>query len=70
MIIYLVLLLILSITPMIWLNYVFSKNDKILINMPFNGLQFGQMIINEKGLKVSRLKSHSQWITTIFLKEK
>ena len=51
MIIYLFLLLILSITPMIWLNYVFSKNDKILINMPFNGLQFGQMIINEKGLQ-------------------
>jgi Zn-dependent membrane protease YugP len=51
MIFYLVLLLILSITPMIWLNYVFSKNDKILINMPFNGLQFGQMIINEKGLQ-------------------
>ena len=36
---------------MIWLNHVFTKNDKILINMPFNGLQFGQMIINEKGLK-------------------
>ena len=36
---------------MVWLNYVFRKNDKILINMPFNGLQFGQMIINEKGLQ-------------------
>ena len=51
MVIYLILFLLLSITPMIWLNYVFSKNDKILINMPFNGLQFGQMIIDEKGLQ-------------------
>jgi hypothetical protein len=36
--------------PMIWLNYIFSKNDKILVNMPFNGLQFGQMVLNERGL--------------------
>ena len=51
MVIYLILFLFLSITPMIWLNYVFSKNDKVLINMLFNGLQFGQMIIDEKGLQ-------------------
>ena len=50
MIFYFVIFLFLSIMPMIWLNYIFSKNDKILVNMPFNGLQFGQMVLNERGL--------------------
>ena len=36
---------------MIWLNYVFTKNDKILVNMPFTGLEFGKIVINELGLK-------------------
>ena len=35
---------------MIWLNYVFTKNDKILVNMPFTGLEFGKIILNELGL--------------------
>lgn len=35
---------------MLWLNYVFNKNDKILINMPFNGQEFGNLILEEKGL--------------------
>ena len=50
MIFYITLLLILSIAPMIWLNYVFTKNDKILVNMPFTGLEFGKIILNELGL--------------------
>ncbi len=36
---------------MIWLNYVFTKNDQILVNMPFTGLEFGKIILNELGLK-------------------
>jgi len=42
--------------PMIWLNYIFSKNDKILVNMPFNGLQFGQMVLNERGLNSVKIE--------------
>ena len=36
---------------MLWLNYVFKKNDVVLENMPFNGLEFGNMILKEKGLQ-------------------
>jgi hypothetical protein len=36
---------------MLWLNYVFKKNDVILENMPFNGLEFGNLILKEKGLQ-------------------
>ena len=50
MIFYILILLILSIAPMIWLNYIFTKNDKILVNMPFTGLEFGKIILNELGL--------------------
>lgn len=50
MLFYFAIFLFLSMMPMIWLNYIFSKNDKILVNMPFNGLQFGQMVLNERGL--------------------
>ena len=50
MLFYFAIFLFLSIMPMIWLNYIFSKNDKVLVNMPFNGLQFGQMVLNERGL--------------------
>ena len=51
MISYLLILIFLLITPVIWLNYVFAKNDKTLINMPFNGLEFGNNILNEIGLE-------------------
>ncbi len=50
MIFYLSLLIILFLGPVIWLNYVFKKNDKILINMPFNGFEFGNNILSELGL--------------------
>ena len=42
---------IISVLPMLWLNYVFKKNDVVLENMPFNGLEFGTMILKEKGLQ-------------------
>ena len=50
MIVYLIIFLILSTTPVIWLNYVFHKNDQILINMPFTGLEFGKLILKDYGL--------------------
>ena len=50
MILYFIIFLLLSVFPMLWLNYVFNKNDKILINMPFNGQEFGNLILEEKGL--------------------
>lgn len=50
MIIYLIIFLILSTAPVIWLNYVFRKNDQILINMPFTGLEFGKLILKDYGL--------------------
>ena len=50
MFIYIIILFVLSILPMAWLNYVFKKNDAILINMPFTGLEFGETILNEIGL--------------------
>ena len=50
MIVYLIIFLILSTAPVIWLNYVFHKNDQILINMPFTGLEFGKIILKDYGL--------------------
>lgn len=50
MIVYLFIFLILSTAPVIWLNYVFHKNDQILINMPFTGLEFGKLILKDYGL--------------------
>mgnify|MGYP001219342985 FL=1 len=50
MFVYIIILFVLSILPMAWLNYVFKKNDTILINMPFTGLEFGETILNEIGL--------------------
>ena len=47
MIIYFIIFLILSTVPVIWLNYVFHKNDQILINMPFTGLEFGKLILKD-----------------------
>ena len=50
MIAYIIIFLILSTAPVIWLNYVFHKNDQILINMPFTGLEFGKLILKDYGL--------------------
>ena len=49
--IFLIILLSISILPVIWINYVFKKNDEILPNMPFNGIEFGNQLIKELELK-------------------
>ena len=49
--IFLIVLLSISILPVIWINYVFKKNDEILPNMPFNGIEFGNLLIKELELK-------------------
>ncbi len=49
MIIYLILLFI-YFSPIIWFNFIFNKYDKILENMPFNGLEFGEQILKENNL--------------------
>jgi len=51
MALYLIFFFIVFFLPMLWLNYVFKKNDAILENMPFNGLEFGNLILKEKGLQ-------------------
>ena len=56
MLIYL-LILFLYLSPIIWFNFVFKKNDKILENMPFNGLEFGRLILIEKGLSDVTIES-------------
>ena len=45
-----VIFLLLSFIPVLWVNYVFKKNDTILPNMPFN-YEFGEEIIKELKLK-------------------
>ena len=50
MIIYLIFLFILFVAPIIWYNYIFKKNDKVLINMPFTGYEFGQELLLEHNL--------------------
>ena len=51
MIFYLIVLTTLFVLPIVWLNYIFKKNDKILVNMPFNAIEFGNILLNEKGLQ-------------------
>ena len=53
---FLVLLIIISFIPVIWINYVFKKNDHILPNMPFDGYEFGNQLIKELKLKDVRLE--------------
>ena len=50
MILYLIFLFILFVAPVIWYNYIFKKNDKVLINMPFTGLEFGRELLQEHNL--------------------
>ena len=50
MILYLIFLFILFVAPIIWYNYIFKKNDKVLINMPFTGYEFGQELLHENNL--------------------
>ena len=48
---FLVIFFLLSFIPVLWVNYVFKKNDTILPNMPFNAYEFGEEIIKELNLK-------------------
>ena len=50
MIINLIFLFILFVAPIIWYNYIFKKNDKVLINMPFTGFEFGKELLQEHNL--------------------
>lgn len=54
--IYFVLFFLITIIPVIWINNVFKKNDKILPNMPFDGHEFGDRLIKEFKLKDVRLE--------------
>ena len=54
--IFIILFLLISVIPIIWINYVFKKNDKILPNMPFDGYQLGDELIKEFKLKDVRLE--------------
>ena len=47
----LVIFFLLSFIPVLWVNYVFKKNDTILPNMPFNAYEFGEEIIKELKLR-------------------
>ena len=48
--------LIFSIIPVVWINFIFKQNDKILPNMPFNGYELGDQLIKEYNLKDVRLE--------------
>ena len=48
--------LIFSIIPVVWINFIFKQNDKILPNMPFNGYELGNQLIKEYNLKDVRLE--------------
>ena len=49
--IFLIILFSISILPVVWIHHVFKKNDEILPNMPFNGIEFGNQLIKELELK-------------------
>ena len=57
MIFYVIFLFILFVAPIIWYNYVFKKNDTILINMPFNGFEFGRELLQEHNLNDVKIES-------------
>ena len=47
----LVIFVLISFVPVLWVNYVFKKNDTILPNMPFDAYEFGEDILEELKLK-------------------
>ena len=57
MILYIIFIFILFVAPIIWYNYIFKKNDKILINMPFNGFEFGRELLQEHNLDDVKIES-------------
>ena len=52
----LILFFFITLIPIIWVNYVFKKNDKILPNMPFDGYEFGEQLIKELNLGNVRIE--------------
>tara|TARA_B100001057_G_C22696383_1_gene889896 strand:+ start:56 stop:733 length:678 start_codon:yes stop_codon:yes gene_type:complete len=56
MILYLIFLFILFVAPIIWYNYIFKKNDKVLINMPFTGFEFGRELLQEHNLNEVKIE--------------
>ena len=52
----LVIFLLISFIPVLWVNYVFKKNDTILPNMPFDACEFGEGILEELKLKNVRIE--------------
>ena len=47
----LLILLFVAFAPMLWLRYIFHKHDRVMENMPFNGREFGELILNEAGIR-------------------
>lgn len=47
----LLILFLIAFVPMFWLRYVFYKHDKIMHDMPFDGREFGEIILKEAGIK-------------------
>ena len=45
-------LLLLVFGPSIWLNFVFNRHDKILVDMPFTAGELGHDVLRENGLEV------------------
>ena len=46
----LLIFLLVFVLPKIWLSYSMKKNDKELINMPFNSEEFGKLLLEENNL--------------------
>ena len=57
MILYIIFIFILFVAPIIWYNYIFKKNDKVLINMPFTGFEFGRELLQEHNLDDVKIES-------------
>ena len=57
--VYLILFILLSIIPIIWSNYIFNKYDKIIPDMPFDGNEFGKILIKEFKLNDVRIEETS-----------
>ena len=57
--VYLILFVLLSIIPIIWSNYIFNKYDKIIPDMPFDGNEFGKILIKEFKLNDVRIEETS-----------
>ena len=53
------LLLLLTFLPIVWVNFIMKKYDKLLINMPFDGLEFGREVLQENGLNNVKIEKTS-----------